>query len=313
MINTILGVFDDAAAARRAMDELRASSLEFRDFSVIARSGEGAADHDHLSAGEGAAVGAVWGGLVGLAALLIPGVGPFVAGGALFAALTGAATGAVVGGVAGALIDNAGLSEEEARGYEALVHGGKTLVAVKADDANQEEVRRILAGAGAVSLRDNQTDIAGTNAPVHIAAEGAAAREIEAGLTGSATVVGTPPTVSPPVPNSTMAGPAGLYEAPATRVGRGARGIYDMPTLTEDTDTTAAARSEAKNMAAGSEDLPEPDQDSPGEAGRAVVTEGWKRVGYAGDRQGEQRTAETDEANAEYAVRRSKEAHPADK
>ena len=43
-----------------------------------------------VSAGEGAAVGAVWGGLVGLAALLIPGVGPFIAFGALGAALTGA-------------------------------------------------------------------------------------------------------------------------------------------------------------------------------------------------------------------------------
>jgi hypothetical protein len=302
MANTILGVFDDPIAARRALDELGASSLDVQDISVISPSREGSTGEGHLSAGEGAAVGAVWGGLVGLAALLIPGVGPFVAGGALFAALAGAATGAVVGGIAGALMDSAGLSEEQARGYEALVHGGKTLIAVKADEADQVEVRRILTSAGAVSLRDNQTDITGANAPVQIAAEGAAAREIEAGLTGSATVVGTPPSVSTPVPNSTMAGPAGLYEAPATRVGRGARGIYDMPTLTEDTDTTAAARSATTNIAAGAEDLPEPDPASPAEEGRAIVTEGWDRVGSAGDRQGEKRMPE--EVDEEDTARR---------
>src|SRR5262245_66555125 len=141
--NTILGVFDDPAAARRAIDELRASSLDLDDISVITRSDERAVGHEHLDAGEGAAVGAVWGGLVGLVALLIPGVGPFVAGGALFAALAGAAAGAVVGGVAGALIDNAGLSEEQAHDYEALVQGGKALVAVKARDADAVEVRQI--------------------------------------------------------------------------------------------------------------------------------------------------------------------------
>ena len=294
--NTILGVFDDPAAARRAIDELWASSLDVDDISVIARSGERAVGHEHLDAAEGVAVGAVWGGLVGLAALLIPGVGPFVAGGALFAALTGAAAGAVVGGVAGALIDNAGLSEQQARRYEALVHGGKTLVAVKTRDANAVEVRRILTSAGALSLRDNQTDITGSHAPVHIAADGAAGREIEAGLTGTNAVTGTPPAISSPVPSTAMTGLSGIYEAPATRVGQGARGIYDLPGLTEDADTTAAARSETANMAAGSEDLPEPDQASPAEAGRAIVTEGWERIGYAGDRQGERHTSEPDEA-----------------
>jgi uncharacterized membrane protein len=292
MAETIIAVFDDPIAARHAMEQLRAGSLDLHDISVISPSDERAVGDDHLSAGEGAAVGAVWGGLVGLAALLIPGVGPFVAGGALFAALTGAAAGAVVGGVAGALIDSAGLSEEEARSYESLVHGGKTLLAVKARDEDVVEVRRILTSAGALSLRDNQTDITGTNAPVQIAAEGAAAREIAAGLTGSASVAGMPPAVAPPTPNSTMAGLSGLYEAPATRVGQGARGVYDMPGLTEDVDTTAAARSETTNMAAGSEDLPEPDQTAPAEAGRAIVTEGWERVGYAGDRQGEKRAPE---------------------
>src|SRR5439155_25567643 len=136
-MTTILGIFDDPLEARRAMETLQASALHLDDVSIISRATESGAvvdSGDHITAGEGAAVGAVWGGLVGLAALLIPGIGPFVAGGALFAALTGVATGAVVGGIAGALIDRAGIPEEEARAYETMVHSGKTLVAVKARD-----------------------------------------------------------------------------------------------------------------------------------------------------------------------------------
>jgi uncharacterized membrane protein len=119
MANTILGIFDDPIAARHALDTLRASSLQLEDISIVSRATESGAvvsNADDVSAGEGAAVGAVWGGLVGLAALLIPGVGPFITFGALGAALTGAVTGAVVGGIAAALIDFGGIPEDEARG-----------------------------------------------------------------------------------------------------------------------------------------------------------------------------------------------------
>jgi len=173
MANTILGVFDDAIAARRAMDALRASPLQLEDVSIVSRateSGEPVSSAEDVSAGEGAAVGAVWGGLVGLASLLIPGIGPFVAFGALGAALTGAVTGAVVGGITAALVDFSGIPEEEARNYETMVREGRTLVAVKARAEDAQEVRRILASAGASSIRDNQTDMTSTaGSPVHIA------------------------------------------------------------------------------------------------------------------------------------------------
>src|SRR4051812_32697465 len=132
MANTILGIFDDAIAARSAMDALRASSLKLDDVSIISRateSGAAVGNHDDVSAGEGAAVGAVWGGLVGLAALLIPGVGPFIALGALGAALTGVVTGAVVGGITAALVDFSGIPEDAAHGYEEQIRAGKTLAA----------------------------------------------------------------------------------------------------------------------------------------------------------------------------------------
>jgi len=171
--NTILGIFDDSTAAQRAVETLRASTLKLDDVSIVARasdSGVATGNPDDVSAGQGATVGAVWGGLVGLAALLIPGVGPFIAFGALGAALTGVVTGAVVGGISAALIDFSGIPEEDARGYEQQVHAGKTLVAVKARDEDALEVRRVLAAAGADSIRDNQTDITrSANNPVRVA------------------------------------------------------------------------------------------------------------------------------------------------
>jgi uncharacterized membrane protein len=172
-MNTIIGIFDDSMAARRALEALRDGPLPLEDVSIVSRateSGAAVANDDDVSAGEGAAVGAVWGGLVGLAALLIPGVGPFVAGGALFAALTGALTGAVVGGITAALVDFGGISEEEARAYESQVHAGKTLLAVKARDEDSAEVRRILNSFGAESVRDDQAlEVGAPRSRVHVA------------------------------------------------------------------------------------------------------------------------------------------------
>ena len=157
-MNTIFGVFDDAAIARRAVDALRASPLKLDDVSIVSPAAENATHSDEdISAGQGAAVGAVWGGLVGMAALLIPGVGPFIAFGMLGAALTGAVTGAVVGGITAALVDFSGIPEQDARHYEAMARDGKTLVAVKARDEDANEVHRILTTAGADSINDSET------------------------------------------------------------------------------------------------------------------------------------------------------------
>jgi uncharacterized membrane protein len=296
MATTTLGVFDDPAAARRAMDDLRASPMDLGDISIVAR-GEGG-DRDHLGAGEGAAVGAVWGGLVGLAALLIPGVGPFVAGGALFAALTGAATGAVVGGIAGALMDT-GLGEEEARAYETMVHECKTLVAVKSREEDAAEVRRIMAQAGANSLRDNQTDITGTDRPVNVDSDITAGDGLEYGAPG-ARGGSDVPTALPPTPRPAVVGTAGVYNVPERRMATGVRGIYDTPPSPGSSDRLDAGR-ETTNMAAGSEDPYGTDEAAAGDEGKAILAEGWDRVGNYGDRRGE----ELDEpGDAEEATRR---------
>jgi uncharacterized membrane protein len=176
LMHTIIGIFDTPRRAQRAMEMLRASHLSLEDVSIISRTG----DHsvavdggDDVSASEGATVGAVWGGVVGLVSLVIPGVGPIIAGGALAAAvasaITGAVTGAVVGGVAAALIHFGGISEDEARQYEALVHDGKTLVAVKASDEATRHVRRVLTKAGAESVQgDSSVAVGEPHTPVQI-------------------------------------------------------------------------------------------------------------------------------------------------
>jgi uncharacterized membrane protein len=167
-MHTIIGIFDNPRDGQRAVAMLRDSRYALDDISVISKSSEGeisASSGEDVSASEGATLGAVWGGIVGIASLVIPGVGPFIAGGALATALasaaTGAVTGAVLGGVAAALIHFGGIPEDEAREYESLVYAGKTLVAVKARPEDARHVRRILSKADATEVRDEEIAVGG--------------------------------------------------------------------------------------------------------------------------------------------------------
>jgi uncharacterized membrane protein len=221
-MNTIIGIFNEPVAARRAVDALHASSLKLDDVSVISRTDErtkAVGDTGDVSAGQGAAVGAVWGGLVGLAALLIPGIGPFITFGALGAALTGAVTGAVVGGITAALVDFSGMSAEEARAYETMVAEGKTLVAVKARDEDSAEVHRILTTAGADSVRDDEVaTTGGMNQPV-VAMYNERGNRLQEDMDANPYIHSTLIEDTPPPPgltNDTVYSPT-------------ARGIYDTP------------------------------------------------------------------------------------
>ncbi len=82
-----------------------------------------------------AAVGADTGALLGIAGLAIPGVGPFVAAGAIAqvavggAAVTGTAIGAAAGRLAGAL-EKHGVSREDSTYYQDRISDGGTFVSV---------------------------------------------------------------------------------------------------------------------------------------------------------------------------------------
>ena len=133
--------------AERAIDRIRG---EREEESKAAVNGEPvtAADEEaemaeekrrrEIDEGSDAVSGAVLGGFLGAAgALLIPGIGPVVAGGILITALGGAAIGATTGGVIGAFV-NMGLPEHDAHHYTREFEAGRTIVTVKTDGRQQE-------------------------------------------------------------------------------------------------------------------------------------------------------------------------------
>jgi hypothetical protein len=142
-MSRVTAVFDDRAQAERAVSELRRLGVTDTDLSFVARSEDDAVaagaspDTAGKRAAKGAAAGAGAGLLFGLAALAIPGVGPFITAGGLASALgtTGAAlaSGAIVGGTSGAIagaLSRAGYSREESDFYAPSVERGGVLVAV---------------------------------------------------------------------------------------------------------------------------------------------------------------------------------------
>jgi uncharacterized protein (TIGR02271 family) len=151
---TVAGLFRNVTQAERAISDLKDAGFSGRQVGVLMQDRlqeRTLAKATGTKAGEGAAAGAVLGGIVGLlagvGALAIPGVGPFVAGGALASTLAGAGVGAAAGGLVGALV-GAGIPEDEARYYERGLREGGVLVTVYAGD-RAVEARQILRAAGA--------------------------------------------------------------------------------------------------------------------------------------------------------------------
>ena len=158
----VTAVFNDQAQADRAVTELRHLGVTDTDLSFIARNEEQAVaagaspDTAGKRVAKGAAAGAGAGLLFGLAALAIPGVGPFITAGALASALgtTGGAlaAGAIVGGTSGAIaggLSRAGYSREESEFYGPAVENGGVLVAVDTESAvSPERAREVLARNG---------------------------------------------------------------------------------------------------------------------------------------------------------------------
>jgi hypothetical protein len=93
----------------------------------------------------GVATGGILGGLagwlVGIGAIAIPGLGPFVAAGPIMAALSGAALGATAGGLTGALIGY-GIPEYEAKLYAGKLESGHILIGVHAIDCSEADAAK---------------------------------------------------------------------------------------------------------------------------------------------------------------------------
>src|SRR6202165_1869153 len=162
--STVVGVFDDREDAREAIEALKDDGFTGDAISILSpdkQATQDIAEDTGTHAGTGAATGAVTGGilgglggwLVGIGALAIPGVGPFIAAGAFATALGGAALGAGIGAIAGALM-GMDVPEEHAKDYEGEAKAGKTLVTVRAD-GRYDDAQRILREYGAYDVESH--------------------------------------------------------------------------------------------------------------------------------------------------------------
>ena len=156
----VVGLFDGVDAAQTAIRALRAAGFADQDIGVVMRDlGSSpdrfgrADDEPDAAAARGAATGAATGGVVGgllglLGSLLLPGVGPIVAGGILGTALVGAGAGAATGGLIGGLI-GLGVPADDARHFDRGFRAGGILVSAAGDGPRAVMAARIMLQHGA--------------------------------------------------------------------------------------------------------------------------------------------------------------------
>jgi len=158
MAKTIAALFDNRTDAYNAVQDMLDHDYPHDTISVLThddtRTEVPLAPAEMPSAvEEGVGIGAAYGGfsglVIGLSALLVPGIGPVLVVGPLTAALMGAGLGAAAGGLMGALTEM-GLPEEQAHYYNEGVQSGGMLVTVTTTDDQVAHAAAILARHNAV-------------------------------------------------------------------------------------------------------------------------------------------------------------------
>ena len=160
---SVFGLARDEVQAASIVDSLKGAGFSNNDISVLlpdrsstrefaheknTKAPEGAA----TGAGTGGVLGGVLGWLVGIGALAIPGLGPFIAAGPIMAALGGAAVGGAAGGLIGALV-GMGIPEYEAKRYESRLREGRILLAVHSENSDEtKRAKEIFEQAGAEDI-----------------------------------------------------------------------------------------------------------------------------------------------------------------
>jgi hypothetical protein len=158
-----VGVFSTRQEAEYALQELRNAGFPMSNVSVIARDSDrpdeiadvDVKDYPEPDTGEGAAKGAVLGGVTGgligligaLSALSVPGLGPILVGGAVASALGDALIGGVVGAATGSVVGaftHLGIPEEQAKHYNERVKQGEYVVVVEGTDDDLRRAGSIL-------------------------------------------------------------------------------------------------------------------------------------------------------------------------
>lgn len=171
MTKAIFCTVQSSARAADVVDRLKRAGFSSSDISVLMPDHTGARDLGidnqtkvpegvAAGAGTGAALGGVLGWLTGIGTLAIPGVGPLIAAGPIMAALSGVALGGALGGLTGGLI-GLGIPEYEAQRYEDRLKGGRVLISVHSENADQtDRAHEIFEAAGA-------EDISTSSEPTH--------------------------------------------------------------------------------------------------------------------------------------------------
>ena len=159
----VVGIYPSYSSVEDAVDVLKEAGFRNTDISVLfpekagskefaAHKGTRAPEGAAAGAGTGAIVGGALGWLVGIGALMIPGVGPFIAAGPIMTTLAGMGVGGAVGGLAGALI-GLGIPEHAAKRYEIRVKEGGILLSVHSDDPTwTKRAQEILKRTGAEDI-----------------------------------------------------------------------------------------------------------------------------------------------------------------
>jgi uncharacterized protein (TIGR02271 family) len=165
MAKTVVGLFDDRAAAQDAVRELTAGGFRGDEVSVVSKKPDGKGveveyveedGHKQIEdmakgAGAGAAIGGAAALLLSLTALSIPGIGPVLAAGPLAALIAGGGIGATAGGLVSGLT-RLGLGDEEAHTYAEGLKRGGTLVTVNTDDRRADVAVGVMRRLGAVEI-----------------------------------------------------------------------------------------------------------------------------------------------------------------
>lgn len=184
MANTaVFGIYASVTGAELAIDEMKQAGFRVEDISVLLPENSGTKDFAFekgtkapegtaAGAASGAVLGGALGWLVGIGALAIPGLGPFIAAGPLMLALAGVGVGGAVGGLTGALL-GMGIPEYQAKRYEGLVKNGSILMSVHADDGKWSKLaKEILERTGATDVSssgESKGDFANSDKPRSVA------------------------------------------------------------------------------------------------------------------------------------------------
>jgi hypothetical protein len=176
----VYGIYRNRAAVESAVDSLKNAQFRNTDISVLLPDNASNKEFAHkketkapegteAGATTGAVVGGALGWLVGIGALAIPGMGPFIAAGPIMGALGGVGAGGVVGGLIGALV-GMGIPEYEAKRYEGMIRDGGILLSVHCDDSDWvKRAKEILERTGAHDISssgEGSADFEKTDRPV---------------------------------------------------------------------------------------------------------------------------------------------------